>query len=103
MRLGVTPQTVLHWEKGQTEPPVEAIPAILRFFGYDPFPKPESIPERLLAKRRAMGWSIKQAARHLGVDPGAWRDWERGGVILCRRHRHIVARFLGLLTADIGQ
>lgn len=38
----------------------------------------EALPGRLLAKRRAMGWSIKKAARHLGVDEGTWGDWERG-------------------------
>ena len=54
-RLGVSPWTVLNWEKGRTEPPIESMPAIIRFLGYDPFPKPMNIPERLLAKRRAMG------------------------------------------------
>jgi transcriptional regulator with XRE-family HTH domain len=38
--------------------------------GYDPFPEPGSVSERLLAKRRAMGWSIREAAAELGVDPG---------------------------------
>jgi len=39
LRLGVTPETVRHWESGETNsPPVERIPAILEFLGYDPFP-----------------------------------------------------------------
>jgi len=65
------------------------------FLGYDPFPRPSSIPERLIAKRRLMGWSIAQAAREIGVDPSSWGDWERGGVILFHRHRKLVARLLG--------
>ena len=101
LRLGVTPQTVLHWEKGQTEPPIEFIPAIIRFLGYDPFPEPESLPERLLAKRRASGWSIKETARQLGVDEGTWGAWERGKTILFRRHRAFIARLLGLPSEEI--
>ncbi len=85
-RLGVTPQTVLHWEKGQTEPPIESIPAILHFLGYNPFREPTTLPERLLATRRAMGWSIKEAAKRLGVDEGTWGAWERGAVVPWKRY-----------------
>jgi len=76
--IGVNPWTVLNWEKGHTEPPVESMPSILRWLGYDPFPEPESLPERLLAKRRAMGWSLKSAARRAGIDEGTWAAWESG-------------------------
>ena len=93
-RLGVTSWTVLNWEKGKTEPPIESIPAILRFFGYDPFPEPKSLPERLLAMRRAMGWSIKEAARQLGVDEGTWGAWESGTTILKGRHLLLLEAFL---------
>ena len=34
--LGVGPETVLHWEKGQTSPPDRSWPSIIRFLGYDP-------------------------------------------------------------------
>lgn len=102
-RLGVNPRTVLNWEKSHTEPPIEAIPAILRFLGYDPFPDPQNLPERLLAKRRVMGWSIKEAARQLRVDPGTWSDWERGETILYRKHRVLVARLIGLPIGEVDQ
>jgi transcriptional regulator with XRE-family HTH domain len=101
--LKVNPSTILNWEKGHTEPPVEAMPALLQFLGYDPLPEPKTLPERLLAKRRAMGWSIREAARKLGVDPGAWRDWEQGRVILYRNHRVLVARLLGLPEGEVDQ
>ena len=71
-RLGVNPWTVLNWEKHHTGPPIESMPAIIRFLGYDPFPEPKNITEGLLAKRRVMGWSIREAARQLGVDEGTW-------------------------------
>ena len=68
--VGVNPSTILNWENGHSEPPVEAMPALLGFLGYDPLPAPKTLPERLLAKRRAMGWSIRKAARKFGIDPG---------------------------------
>jgi transcriptional regulator with XRE-family HTH domain len=91
-RLGVNPWTVLNWEKDHTEPPIESMPAIIRFLGYDPFPEPRNIPERLLTKRREMGWSIKEAARQLGIDPGTWRDWERGITIPWPRYLRLLER-----------
>ena len=100
--LEARPDTVLNWEKGHTEPPIELMPAILQFLGYDPFPEPNTLPERMLAKRRAMGWSIKEAARQLRVDEGTWGAWERGETILFRKHRVQLARFLGMAAAQIN-
>jgi transcriptional regulator with XRE-family HTH domain len=102
-RLGVNPWTVLNWEKDHTEPPIESMPAIIRFLDYDPFPEPKNIDERLLAKRRAMGWSIREAARQLGVDEGTWRNWEQGGVILYHNHRLLVSRLLDLPADEVDQ
>lgn len=89
--------TVLNWEKNKAAPPIRAIPAILRFLGYDPFPPPNSLAERLLAKRRQMGWSIEKAASQLGVDEGTWAAWERGAVIPQERYRVTVEGFLEAL------
>jgi transcriptional regulator with XRE-family HTH domain len=102
-QLGVNPWTILNWEKGHTEPPMASIPAIARFLGYDPFPQPETLSQHLLAKRRAMGWSIKEAARELGVDPASWGNWERGQMILYRQHRTLVARLLDLSADALDQ
>lgn len=102
-RIGVNPWTILNWEKGNTEPPIASMPALLKFLGYDPLPEPKTLPERLLAKRRAMGWSIREAARKFGVDPATWRDWEQGRVILYRLHRVLVARLLGLPEGEVDQ
>lgn len=77
-RLGVNPWTILNWERVYTSPPIGAIPVILAWLGYDPFPRPETLPERMVAKRRSMGWSIKDAAGHIGVDEGTWAAWEAG-------------------------
>jgi transcriptional regulator with XRE-family HTH domain len=102
-RLGVTVDSVRNWEKGRAQPLIQSIAAILEFLDYDPFPEPTSIPGRLRAKRRAMGWSIRQAAAKLGVDPGTWGDWERGKVVLFRAHRRLVAQLLGLQEGNVKQ
>jgi transcriptional regulator with XRE-family HTH domain len=102
-QLGVVSWTILNWEKGHTEPPIKSIPAIKRFLGYGPFPEPKTLPQHLLAKRRAMGWSIEQAARALGVDPASWRNWECGQIILYRQHRTLVARLLDLSVDSLDR
>lgn len=66
MTLEVNPSTILNWEKGRTEPPVEAMPALLQFLGYDPLSEPTTLPERMLRTRQGRGWSIKEAALRLG-------------------------------------
>lgn len=101
--LGVTSWTISNWEKGRSTPPIQSLSRLFGFLGYDPFPESTSLPERLLAKRRAMGWSIAKAADSLGVDRGAWSDWERGGVILFRTHRTLVAKLLGAPVENLDQ
>jgi transcriptional regulator with XRE-family HTH domain len=103
VRLGVGPETVRHWEASQTQPPIERIPAIVRFLGYVPFPEPESISERLLAKRRAMGWSIRKAAAQIGVDPTTWQAWECAKDIVRPAHRALVARLLTAVHDPVSE
>lgn len=93
-RIGVNPWTILNWEKGNTEPPIASMPALLKFLGYAPFPEPKTLSDRMLAKRRAMGWSIKNAARQLGVDEGTWGAWESGTTVPRGRHLPLVGAFL---------
>jgi transcriptional regulator with XRE-family HTH domain len=99
--LGVNPWTVMNWETGRFHPLIRWLPAILRFLGYDPFPPPESVGERLLHVRRQHGWSTSEAARRLGVDRMTWQNWERGELILFRGRRTKVARFLGIDEATV--
>ena len=78
--LGTDEWTVGNWEKDKTFPAVRYFPAIFRFLGYDPFPEPIMLSEKLLAKRRALGFSVKRAADVVGVDEGTFARWERGGL-----------------------
>ena len=54
----------------------------------------------MLAKRRAHGWSIADAAKRLGVDEGTWGNWERTGQIKWDRYRLIVEKFLASEDGD---
>lgn len=93
-QLGVTPRTIANWEQGETQVPVGHMPALLAFLGYDPFPQAKSIAERLRAKRRAFGWTIRKAAAELGVDPGTWGAWESNKKICLQAHRTLLAKLL---------
>jgi len=92
--LGVNDWTVLNWEKGRTAPPIGAIPAILLWLGHDPFPRPRTLQERMLAARRAAGWTIGEAARQLGVNAATWGDWERTGRVPWRHYQRRLEEFL---------
>jgi DNA-binding XRE family transcriptional regulator len=72
------------------------MPSIFCFLDYVPFPPPDSLPERLLAKRREMGWTIQNAANVIGVNPSTWGDWEHGNLVLLLWHRVKLAKLLCL-------
>ena len=99
--IGVNQFTIMTWEKDRTEPPVRAMPGLIRYLGYDPFPPAETIPERLRAKRRQNGWSRNMAAAKLGIDESTLRDWEAGEMILYRSHRALISQWLGLPVMEI--
>ena len=92
--LQVSKETVLHWELDQTTPPIRAIPAIRAFLGYDPYPAPTTLPERLKAWRMTRGMSVKRAAACAGIDESTWGGWERGQAPI-GRHRPLLDRLLG--------
>jgi transcriptional regulator with XRE-family HTH domain len=67
-RLNVDEATVHNWEKNHTKPGVRFIPRIIKFLGYTPFTAGGSLPERLRARRLALGLSFRKLAKMLGVD-----------------------------------
>src|SRR5437868_10511141 len=70
--------TVGNWEKDRTVPAVRFFPGIFAFLGYDPFPVPVTLGERIARRRRELGLSIKSAAKLIGVDEGSFGHWEHG-------------------------
>jgi hypothetical protein len=79
--MGIQRDTYLHWEKDKTRPVASQFRPVVAFLGYDPTPAPETLSERLKAKRRELCVTFAQVARYLEWDPvtltrylnGTWR------------------------------
>jgi transcriptional regulator with XRE-family HTH domain len=77
-QIGVHPLTITNWESNESSPETHLIPAIIQFLGYDPLPPGNSLPERLAARRRALGLSQREMAERMAVDPATLQGWEAG-------------------------
>jgi len=77
-QLQINEFTMSGWENNKKVPGVRYIPRIIEFLGYDPFPAPQSLAERLLATRRSLGLSRQRMARRLSVDEATLARWEKG-------------------------
>ena len=93
-RLKVGAFTVLNWEKDKTIPATRYLPRIADFLGYDPFPAPKTLGERIIAARRRLGIPRKKLALRLGVDEGALKRWEENGMTPRRSCLSKIHRFL---------
>ena len=69
--------TIIGWEKGSSMPEVRYYPAIFEFLGYDPFPEPKTLGEKIVAWRRRNGITRKALAKQLGIDEAALEKREK--------------------------
>ncbi|WP_438483193.1 helix-turn-helix domain-containing protein [Oleiharenicola lentus] len=76
--IGVTTSTMVNWEKAHGTVELPFIPAVLRFIGYDPRPRPSKLPKLIVWYREGHGWSQSHFAARLGVDVSTLARWERG-------------------------
>ncbi len=76
--MGVSAETVSNWENDKTKPMASQFRPVVAFLGYDPQPEPKTLAERLEAKRRMLGVTFSQVARHLGWDPGTLTHYLNG-------------------------
>jgi len=77
-RLGILKETYANWEKGRTEPVASQFRPVVAFLGYDPTPAAQTLVERLQAKRRELGVTFSEVARHLGWDEGTLTRYLNG-------------------------
>jgi transcriptional regulator with XRE-family HTH domain len=77
-RMGIQRDTYINWEKDKTKPVASQFRPVVAFLGYDSTPAPETLSERLKAKRRQLGVTIAQVARHLRWDPGTLTRYLNG-------------------------
>jgi len=75
-------------------PEVKFIPAIIAFLGYNPFPRPDALPQLLVWFRKGKGWTQKDLAKALDVDPTTLARWERSERAPLGKHRALVASAL---------
>jgi transcriptional regulator with XRE-family HTH domain len=68
--MGIAKETYTNWETGKTKPVASQFKPVIDFLGYDPSPEPTSLAERLQARRRSLGITFSEVARHLGWDEG---------------------------------
>ncbi len=93
-------KTLMWWERDERPPFVRAYPAIIRFLGYEPWPKPDTLADALIAERRRRGRRIEQAAKDTGIDEGTWRRWERGEWKATERSVRALSSWLGFDVAE---
>jgi transcriptional regulator with XRE-family HTH domain len=78
-QIGVSKATIWNWECHESSPQIHVLPQVIKFLGYDPFPPPESLAEKLVKRRKAFGVTQKEMAKRLGIDPTTLARLERGG------------------------
>jgi len=77
-RMAIGTDTYANWETGKTEPVAAQFQPVVAFLGYDPTPKPTTLAERVQARRRALGVTFSQVARHLAWDSGTLTRYLNG-------------------------
>ncbi|MBI3678279.1 MAG: helix-turn-helix transcriptional regulator [Proteobacteria bacterium] len=77
-RFGVAEATVQSWETGRATPEARFYPAIISFLGYDPFPEPKTLAERIRNQRLIPGLTQAEAAKRIGVSEETILNWEKG-------------------------
>src|SRR5262245_22922970 len=84
---------MFRWERNMARPQIRYFPQILKFLGYDPFPFPVSLADKLRAARRRLGLTQTAFAEQLGVDPTTLRKWEQDKAQPNRRSLKIIKKF----------
>lgn len=96
-QLGINLGTWRSWEKGQTRPNVRLWPAVIAFLGYNPTPAPQTLGERLRARRWELGLTQREFAKCLGVASESIWEWEAGN------HRPTAGRIRAALHRELGR
>jgi transcriptional regulator with XRE-family HTH domain len=94
--IGIDPKSLLWWERDARKPLDPSWPSIIAYLGREPWRRPETLAERLLAERRRRGLSISEAAAIAGVEETTFWWWESGRRLpRYPRTKSLVAGFLG--------
>jgi transcriptional regulator with XRE-family HTH domain len=92
-QVGVDEETIFRWESNESGPQIQFIPAIIKLLGYNPFPFPERLPQKLIFYRQTLGLSQRALATKIGVDPKAIGLSERGRRPLSKKRLKLLESF----------
>lgn len=76
--IGCNAKSIMLWERDERRPADRMYPALIKFLGYEPWPEPVTLAEKLKAERLRRGLAIKQAAIVIEVDECTLWWWESG-------------------------
>ena len=93
-QMAISEEALRRWEKDTCEPQARFYPVVIAFLGYEPWPTPATLAERLRAERLRRGLSAKRVAQYLTVDEGTFAGWEQGKRKPLGRSLSICDRFL---------
>jgi transcriptional regulator with XRE-family HTH domain len=75
--IGVSEDSVTHWENEKASPQIHSYPSVIQFLGYYPFThETESLAGKLQQLRYCKGYSYKQMGALFEVDGSTVRCWE---------------------------
>ena len=77
--VGVTEESIMHWETGRFPPQLQFYPGIIKFLGYNPFAvETETLGGKVKNYRFLKGISHKKMGKLVGVDGATISTWETG-------------------------
>jgi predicted transcriptional regulator len=81
---------------GRAEPELRYVSGVIAFLGYDPYPEPQTLGQRIRRTRMRQGISHRELARQLGLDPSTVASWERDEVRRpYPRYRRLFEEYVG--------
>jgi DNA-binding XRE family transcriptional regulator len=99
--LSVNTSTVTNWDKHHSEPMLWVIPKIIEWLGYEPnLSIAQSLSQRIRAYRLIKGFTQKELAHRLGIDPATLGRWERDECESKSNLKKNLEAFLHVLPSD---
>ncbi|MDP2331827.1 MAG: helix-turn-helix transcriptional regulator [Reyranella sp.] len=101
-QMGILTETYANWEKDKTAPVAAQFRPVVAFLGYDPTPAAQTLAERLQAKRRELGVTFSEVARHVGWDEGTLTRYLNGTWRMPPAREAALDEFLTTPTAELA-
>jgi transcriptional regulator with XRE-family HTH domain len=91
--ISVDVMTICNWERNESKPQIQFIPAIIKFLDYNPLALPDTPRKSLVFYRRIHGLSQRKLAKETGIDPKAIELAETGKRPLSRKLLKLLESF----------